>query len=162
MSLLALLSWIITAGGGMYLLAVWLIEYDKDFHAVAATRLPPPVLASHVVLAGGGLLLWAGYLVYDTDDLAWIAVAAILVAATLGIVMAIRWISVYRAALARTQVALLGQRGGQHGRVAVLERPIREGPPERNFPLPVVIAHGAFAALTLTLVLLTAFGVGGS
>ena len=32
------------------------------------------------------------------------------------------------------------------------------GPPERNFPLPVVIAHGAFAAATITLVLLTALG----
>jgi hypothetical protein len=36
------------------------------------------------------------------------------------------------------------------------------GPPERNFPLPVVIAHGAFAAATITLVLLTALRVGGS
>jgi hypothetical protein len=36
------------------------------------------------------------------------------------------------------------------------------GPPERNFPLPVVIAHGTFAVTSLTLVLLTVFGVGGS
>jgi hypothetical protein len=40
-------------------------------------------------------------------------------------------------------------------------RPSELGPPERNFPLPVVIAHGAFAAVTITLVLLTALGVGG-
>ena len=41
MSLLALLAWITTASGGLYLLAIWLIEYDKDFQSVAATRLPP-------------------------------------------------------------------------------------------------------------------------
>ncbi len=35
-------------------------------------------------------------------------------------------------------------------------------PPERNFPLPVVVAHGAFALATVTLVVLTAVGVGGS
>lgn len=35
------------------------------------------------------------------------------------------------------------------------------GPPERNFPLPVVVTHRAFAVLTLTLVLLTALGVDG-
>jgi hypothetical protein len=31
-------------------------------------------------------------------------------------------------------------------------------PAERSFPLPVVLAHGALAATTLVLVLLTALG----
>ena len=47
-------------------------------------------------------------------------------------------------------------------RVALLAPTVDLGPPERNFPLPVVIAHGVFAALTITLVVLTALGVGGS
>ena len=149
MSLLALIAWIITASGGLYLLSIWLIEYDKDFHAVAATRLPPAVLASHVTLAGGGLLVWAGYLILDSDRLAWTAVAALVFAATLGLVMAARWVGVYRAG----RVAA----GAQHSVSAA-----DAGPPERNFPLPVVIAHGAFAVTTLALVLLTALGVGGS
>lgn len=144
MSLIAVALWITTAGGGLYLLSIWLIEYDKDFQSAAQTRLPPAVLASHVLLAVGGLLVWAGYLIFDQDRLAWTAVAALCLAATLGIVMAIRWVGVYR------------------GSLAVATRPVREGPPERNFPLPVVIAHGAFAAATLTFVLLTALGVGGS
>ena len=81
MSLLALLAWITTASGGLYLLAIWLIEYDKDFQSVAATRLPPPVLASHVSLAGGGLLVWVYYVFYDNRDLAWISAGALCVAA---------------------------------------------------------------------------------
>jgi hypothetical protein len=32
-------------------------------------------------------------------------------------------------------------------------------PPERNFPVTVVIVHGLFAVATLALVLLTALGV---
>jgi hypothetical protein len=167
MSLIALALWIMTAGGGLYLLSIWLIEYDRDFQSVAATRLPPVVLASHVLLAGGGLLLWIGYLVFDQDRLAWTAAAAVCLAATLGSVMAVRWMSVYREgrrsrlsqeARAGSHLTLVGaQRGG------TTASPLHpEGPPERNFPLPVVIAHGAFAAATLTLVLLTAFGVGGS
>jgi hypothetical protein len=32
-------------------------------------------------------------------------------------------------------------------------------PPERNFPLPVVILHGLLAVTTLVLVLFTALGV---
>jgi hypothetical protein len=67
----------------------------------------------------------------------------------LGPVMALRWAGVYRA----------GRRaaGARHlARAAVV------GPPERNFPLPVVLAHGAFAVTTLMLVQLPASGVGGS
>jgi manganese efflux pump family protein len=36
------------------------------------------------------------------------------------------------------------------------------GPPERHFPLPVVIGHGLFATVTIVLVVLTALNVGGS
>ena len=46
--------------------------------------------------------------------------------------------------------------------VVTLARPVQIGPPERNFPLPVVIAHGAFAFATITIVLLIASGVVGS
>jgi hypothetical protein len=161
-SLIALFTWIMTAAGGLYLLSIWLIEYDKDFQAVAATRLPPPVLAAHVSLAGGGLVLWIYYLFYDNDYLGWISAGAICTAAALGIVMAIRWLSVYRAK--RAGIRLDRVAAGPPGGVAVLDRPAQhqEGPPERNFPLPVVIAHGAFAAATLTLVLLSVSGVGGS
>ena len=149
MSLIALIAWIITAGLGLYLLSIWLIEYDKDFHTVATTRLPMPVLTGHVMAGGGGLLVWAGYLIWSSFRLAWIALAALGLAATLGLVMAVRWVGVYRA-------------GRRIARARHLAPAAYLGPPERNFPLPVVIAHGAFAIATLTLALLTAFGVGGS
>ena len=149
MSLLALIAWIITAAGGLYLLSIWLIEYDKDFHAVAATRLPPAVLASHVVLAGGGLLVWIGYLILGSSRLAWTAVVVSALAATLGLVMAVRWVGVYRDGRAAGRARHSAPDGDL-------------GPPERNFPLPVVIAHGAFALTTITLVLVTVSGVGGN
>lgn len=168
MSLIALLTWITTASLGLYLLSVWLIEYDKDFQAEAETRLPPLVLAAHVTLGGGGLIVWAYYLFFDIDDLAWIATGAVLLGASLGTFMAFRWFTVYQA---KRQLQRLDRltRVWHRGGVAVLDRPEatradtpRPGPPERNFPLPVVVAHGAFATATITLVMLTAFGVGGS
>jgi hypothetical protein len=167
MSLFALATWIVAAAGGLYLLSIWLIEYDKDFHAVTATRLPPVVLAGHVLLAGGGLAVWIGYLILDSGQLAWTAVAALVLAATLGLVMAVRWIGVYRAGRAAAAIRKARQAshlalGSGPVAVAVLEQRADLGPPERNFPLPVVIAHGAFAVATITLVLLTALGVGGS
>ena len=45
MGLIALIAWLTTAGAGLYLLAVWLIEYDRDFQRAAATRLPIPCWA---------------------------------------------------------------------------------------------------------------------
>ena len=33
-------------------------------------------------------------------------------------------------------------------------------PPERHFPLPLVIGHGVFATVTIVLVVLTALDVG--
>jgi hypothetical protein len=162
MSLFTLLAWITTASLGLYLLAIWLIEYDKDFQADAATRLPPPVLAAHVLLGGGGLIIWAYYLFYDDDDLAWISAGTVLAGASLGVFMANRWLKVYRAKRQLLQAERMTNAWGRGG-VAVLDRPppARVGPPERNFPLPVVIAHGAFAIATIALVLLTALGVGG-
>jgi cytochrome bd-type quinol oxidase subunit 2 len=166
MSLFALATWITAAAGGLYLLSIWLIEYDKEFQAAAATRLPPPVLAGHVLLAIGGLAIWIAYLVYDARRLVWVALVALVLAATLGFVMAVRWVAVYRAGRAAAadrkarQASHLTMASGS-ARVAVLEPPGELGPPERNFPLPVVTAHGAFAAVTITLVLLTALGVGG-
>jgi hypothetical protein len=216
-SIIALVTWITAASGGLYLLSIWLIEYDKDFQAASATRLPPTVLALHVLFAAGGLLVWAAYLFYDQDRLAWASLAALCIAATLGTVMGIRWISVYRTGRAIKERLRLaqseqfatagapasplaaddldaayhriafepayrgrgnGRAGGgsasaDRGRPDVDREPDRlnlsqelgrteVGPPERNFPLPVVIAHGVFAAVTLGLVLLVALGVGGS
>lgn len=185
MDIAALATWITAAAGGLYLLAIWLIEYDREFQAAAATRLPPLVLACHVLFAFGGLIVWVAYLIFDTDELAWVAVVAVLTAAALGTTMAIRWVSVYRetrtlrqaaaADPAATQLALSGPalgdvryslgdsaQPGRARRLATLSVPVDVGPPERNFPLPVVIGHGLFAATTIALVVLTALGIGGS
>jgi|SRR5215472_3406607 len=161
MSVACLIMWILTAGFGLYLLSIWLIEYDKDFQSVAATRLPPPVLAGHVLVAGGGLALWSAYLIWHIDTLAWYSVIALVLAATLGVTMAVRWIGVYRAKRADDRLAVIGPTAS----VAAPSYPSRlaaDGPPERNFPLPVVVIHGVFAVTTLTLVLLTALGAGSS
>jgi hypothetical protein len=151
MGVVALITWIITASAGLFLLAIWLIEYDREYQTASATRLPVPVIASHVLLAVTGLVIWAVYLVAENDRLAWTAVVILLVVATLGLVMAVRWIGVYRAfTVARARRPAPADAPGS--------RPI--APPERNFPVPVVIGHGIFAVLTLLLVLLTALRSG--
>jgi hypothetical protein len=175
MSIIALITWIIAAACGLYLVSIWLIEYDKEFQAVARTRLPPLVLAAHVTLAGGGLIIWVIWFVWWSNYLVWASALALLLAATLGTIMTIRWIRVYREyrGIRRRRHAAGGILAARHrepagsrppGRassVATLARPVDVGPPERNFPLPVVVAHGVFAVATLTMVWLILFGVGG-
>jgi hypothetical protein len=170
---LALGTWVITALGGLFLLAIWLIEYDPDFQRAAATRLPIPVISSHVLFAVGGLVVWVMYLLTDMDILAWITLADLAVVVTFGLIMAVRWIGVYRTRVTypagvQHSMAGIGQgadRGGQghsslgYGGGLGADLAV---PPERHFPVTVVIAHGIFAVVTVTLVLLTTLGVGGS
>ena len=156
MALVALVAWLCTVSVGLYLLAIWLIEYDREFQSTAATRLPVPVIGAHALLAFGGLAVWALYLISDAARLAWVAAATLGVVATLGLTMAARWIGVRRAHDPPQAVAVLvgGRPGPASTRVPV--------PPERHFPAPVVIVHGIFAGATILLVLLTALGVGAS
>jgi len=174
MSFFALATWVTAGGLGLYLLSIWLIEYDREYQAAVATRLPPAVLASHVLIAVGGLIVWSAYLIYDDDNLAWTALAALCMAATLGLTMAFRWYSVYKATREQRAVARLmlvssdgtltadGTGISEGTRAEMPKRFTTEGPPERLFPLPVVLAHGFFAFLTIGVVALSVMGVSGS
>ena len=84
MRFIALLVWFITALWGLYMLAVWLIENDATRQESAASRLPLPVILSHVTLAVSGLVVWVLYLLIDREALAWAAVGILLGIATLG------------------------------------------------------------------------------
>ncbi len=155
MSLAALLTWLMTAAGGLYLLTIWLIEYDREFQSSAATRLPVPVISTHALLAVTGLGTWAIYLLTDAHELRWVAAAILGVVAVLGLSMAVRWIGVYRAYGSGSHrhrvpaAAAPGPGPGAGWGTAAI-------PPERHFPVPVVILHGVFALATIVLVLFTA------
>ena len=141
MNAAALVAWIVTVLAGLVLLLIWLMEYDRDFQTVAATRLPVPVISTHALLGAGGLMLWGFYLVTDDDPLAYATVVALGVVAVLGLVMAARWVGVYRAYAAPATISI--------SVIAV--------PPERHFPRPVIVIHGLFAVATLALVVSAVF-----
>jgi len=137
----ALYFWMATVAVGLILLVIWLMEYDRDFQSVAATRLPVPVISAHALLGVGGLVVWGFYVVTDADPLAWTTVAVLGVVATLGLVMAARWVGVYRAFAAPSSMPTTV--------IAV--------PPERHFPRPVILIHGIFAVATIGLVVYSVF-----
>ena len=183
MPVVALITWIVTALGGLYLLAIWLIEYDPDFQRAAATRLPVPVVSGHVLFVVGGLVVWLMYLITDEDIFAWATLAVLAFVATFGLTMAVRWIGVYRSSPLPPRTPLMSGPGqgmteatrdawtprdsyAASGTLVSRSDQVRPGelavPPERHFPVSVVIGHGLFATATIVLVVLTLLGVGGS
>lgn len=146
MDIIALYTWMVTILVGLLLLVIWIMEYDREYQSAAATHLPVPVISAHALLGMGGLVVWIGYLLVDQERLAWATVATLGSIASLGLIMAARWVKVYRLY-------------ADPGRAAAEKIAI---PPERNFPVPVVITHGILAFTTIGLVLLTALGAGGS
>ena len=96
MTVAALITWIITAFGGLYLLAIWLIEYDVSAPGGAVSRLPRTVITGHVLLATTGLVVWIVYLIVDRYMLALIALSTLFAVVLLGLTMLGRWIMVRR------------------------------------------------------------------
>jgi hypothetical protein len=160
MAVAALVAWLVTAGGGLVLLATWAARggarTSRDTAVVGAarsaagaaglpvtapTRLRPPLVLAHVGIAVAGLAVWIAYLVTDDGWLAWTAFVLLLPVALLGLTMLARWVQ-----------------SGDHRRDAA----VGAARPESAFPLPVVVGHGVVAVTTVVLVLLTALGVGGS
>jgi hypothetical protein len=140
----ALITWVLTAGGGFVLLSIWLARGGMQQQRDAGNRIRPPLIMSHFLLAATGLVLWIIYLINDSKALAWTAFVLLAIVAVLGFTMFAIWL---RRRQARTS-----------GTDAVTP----DTPPEQHFPVPIVGLHGALAATTLVLVLLTAAGVGGS
>jgi hypothetical protein len=144
MSVAALFAWLVTISAGLVLVIIWIIEYDPEYQSAAATRLPVPVITAHALLGVFSLMLWVGYLLVGKGPLAWAAVAALGTVAILGLIMAARWLGVYSA----------------FADPGPLQTRSTAAPPERSFPLPVVVIHGVLAVTTLVLVLFTALGMG--
>ena len=108
------------------------------------SRIRPPLILTHFGLAALGLVLWIVYVANDSDTLAWIAFAILLVVAVLGWTMFAIW---WR------------RRQAGAGPVAVSEEGPTGQPAEQHFPVPIVALHGLLAVTTLVLVLLSALEV---
>ena len=143
MAFAALITWFAAVLLGLFMLAVWLIENDVTDRVAAPSRLPVMIIFTHLFLAAAGLAMWVVYLVLDRRVFAWTAIAILGVIAALGATMFLRWIPVYRGPV--RSAAPARSAGGLH---AI--------PPEGNFPVVVVAAHGLLAVSTLVLALLTA------
>jgi hypothetical protein len=139
-SIVALIVWLVTAGFGAFMARIWISH--GGLPGKGSSHLPAVRVFSHLGLAVAGLVIWIIYLVTDIDVLAWIAFAALVLAAVLGGLLFRRW-------RADGRTAMSGQ--GETG-VDLAEQHIGRVP---------VVLHGILAVSTAVLVLLAALGVGG-
>jgi len=142
----ALVAWVLTAGGGVVMLAIWVAR--GGMRQRESGRIRPPLILGHFALAATGLVLWIVYLAADSDALAWVAFVLLLVVAGLGFTMFAIWQRQRQARATVTQAATATSGPAQ--------------PAEQRFPVAVVALHGLAAATTLVLVLLAALEVGTS
>jgi hypothetical protein len=132
MSWAALITWILTAGGGFVLLGIWL--KNGGMQQREGGRIRPALILTHFLLAATGLVLWIIYVASDSSALAWIAFVLLLIVAVIGFTMFGIWMK---------------QRQRKD-----------DAPAEQRFPVAIVGLHGLLAATTLVLVLLAAADVG--
>src|SRR5438093_7265907 len=125
----ALITWILTAGGGFVLLAVWLARGGMEQQTSGGNAISPPLILSHFLLAAAGLVIWIIYLAVDKDALAWIAFATLAVVALLGWTMFAIWLR------------------RRNARKSSGETPAPGAPAEQHFPMPVVALHGLLAVV---------------
>jgi hypothetical protein len=136
MEWLALISWVLTAGGGFVLLAIWYRNGGMSQRAPGEIR--PYLILGHFALAATGLVLWILYVATDSSALAWIAFALLVVVAILGFTMFAIWY----------------QR--RQGITAAREAPPTGTPAEQRFPVAIVGLHGLLAVITVVLVFIAA------
>jgi hypothetical protein len=137
----ALITWVVTAGGGFVLLTVWLRNGGMRRRG-PGRQIRPPLILSHFALAATGLVLWIVYLVSDSSALAWIAFAMLAVVAALGWTMFAIWLQRRQARMTEASMST------------------PDVPAEQRFPVSIVTLHGLLAVTTLVLVFLAAAGVG--
>jgi hypothetical protein len=146
LAIAALVTWLITASFGFFMLIRWATRGGVRRVAGAGTHFPPVRVFSHVGLAAAGLIVWIIYLVTDISFLAWIAFIDLVGVALIGGVLVRRWTLDGRAAMTAGD------------RVEVDKVDLAE----QHIPRLPVVVHGIFASSTLVLVLLTALGIGES
>jgi hypothetical protein len=142
MSVAALITWVVTAGVGFFMLMRWVRRGGLQRGGSAASHFRPARVFTHFGLAAAGLVVWIVYLVAGSSVLAWIAFADLVLVATLGGLLVRQWATDGRAAM---------RAGAGAAAVDLAEQHIPRGP---------VVVHGTFAVSTVVLVLLTALGVG--
>jgi hypothetical protein len=91
MRFVTLVSWLLTASLGGYMLRTWLARGGLRRERARPGGLPPQLIFSHAGLALFGLLVWVSYIAVGARALAWTAVGVLMVTVGLGLSTVTLW-----------------------------------------------------------------------
>jgi len=135
MKFATLISWLLTASMGGFMLRTWLARGGLGRERARVGGLPPQLIFGHAGLALSGLLVWSGYVATGMRAVAWTAVGLLMVTISLGLCTVTLW-TPYPARRPGERRAPTDESPGPRR-----PRPIRPNP-----EVLVPIAHG-FAAI---------------
>jgi hypothetical protein len=91
MRVATLVSWLVTASLGAFMLRTWLARGGLRSERAKAGGLPPQLIFGHATAALAGLLVWVAFVASGARPLAWAAVALLMVAVGLGLCTVTLW-----------------------------------------------------------------------
>jgi hypothetical protein len=86
-----LMSWLLTASLGAFMLRTWLVRGGLRRERARPGGLPPQLIAGHAGLALVGLAVWVAFLASGVRALAWTAVGVLTVTVGLGLCTVTLW-----------------------------------------------------------------------
>src|SRR3954451_12376941 len=122
MEWVALVTWVLTAGGGFVMFGLWLKHGGMKQSDMPGDRIRSARILSHFALAATGLVIWIIYVASDSEGLAWVAFVLLAVVALLGFRMLAIWLR------PRSRQPASG--------------PADTDAAERSVPVPIVAMHG--------------------
>jgi hypothetical protein len=134
-----LVSWLITASLGAFMLRTWLARGGLRRERAKPGGLPPQLIFGHAAAAIGGLLTWAAFLASGVRPLAWAAVGLLMTAIGLGLCTVTLW-TPYPARKP-------GQLGGPGGIQGQLSPAMARVAPESDDPLAIEVTDEMIARL---------------
>jgi manganese efflux pump family protein len=156
LSLAALLSWLVTVGLGVSMMARWITRTRRRGTRPRHGR-GPVLNFTHFGLALTGLAIWISYLATGLTGLAWAACGLLLAVASLGMTL----VFLGPASSPVTSTTADGSVASAAAATAAETRPGDDPPPRPvHPPVPVVAAHITAACITILLATLAAIGVG--
>jgi len=87
----ALVSWLVTASLGAFMLRTWVARGGLRSERAKAGGLPPQLIFGHAAAALAGLLAWVAFTASGVRPLAWAAVVLLMVAVGLGLCTVTLW-----------------------------------------------------------------------
>lgn len=91
MGIATLVTWLLTAGLGAYMLRTWIARGGPRMKRAGDDRLPPVVVYGHASLALTGLAVWISYVASHMAALAWCGACLLMPVIGLGAAMVTVW-----------------------------------------------------------------------